>query len=187
MGHRGQSQNVYINAKYVRQYFKAQHLSLASESVKIGKSNGYLSVCLTRKEIDKTAMLLLCHNTEMDYKKATEKEVAEKKTATVQVKDGTHQDPVIKQGVTSEELKELTELVITYIQDLGKIHTDTLRELKETKTLLKEMTEKHNREFHELDVYIRNAGAEARKSREAMNNTLSKTHNYLERKLEQQK
>lgn len=185
MGHNTQTQKVYINGKYVRQYFKAQHLSLASESVNIGKSHAYISMCLTRKDIDKTAMLLLCHNTGMDYKKATEND--EKKTATVQVKDGTHQDPVIKQGVTSEELKELTELVITYIQDLGKIHTDTLRELKETKTLLKEMTEKHNREFHELDVYIRNTGAEARKSREAMNNTLSKTHNYLERKLEQQK
>ena len=187
MGHNTQTQKVYINGKYVRQYFKANHLSLSSESLNIGKSHAYISMCLTKKEIDKTAMLLLCHNTEMDFKKATEKETVEKKTASVQVKDGTHQEPVIKQGVTSEELRELTELVITYIQDLGKIHTDTLRELKETKTLLKEMTEKHGREFHELDVYIRNTGAEARKSREAMNNTLSKTHNYLERKLEQQK
>lgn len=175
---------VHVDAKYVKKYFKENHLVQGQESVNIGKSYSYLSVVLPKGEIDKTALMLLCHNTGMDYDRATSKDTEK---VSVKAKGGTHSEPVIAQGVTSEELKELTELVITYIQDLGKIHSDTLRELKETKTLLKEVTDKHYREFHELGIYIRNAGAEARKSRETMNNTLSTTHNYLERKLEQQK
>lgn len=182
MARNNRIQKVHINQKYVKQYFKEHHLTQEKEPVGIGKSHSYLSVVIPKGEIDKTAMMLLCHNTGMDFKKATEEE-----TATILTKAAIHSNPVYTQGVSSEELKELTELVITYIQDLGKINSDILRELKEAKTALKELAEKHNREFHELDVYIRNAGADARKSRESMNNTLSKTHNYLERKLEQQK
>lgn len=178
MSHNTQTQKVHINEKYIREHFKINKLNFAQESRNIGKSNAYLSQMISTGAIDKTAMLLLCHNTDMDFVKATESpaQKAVKKEETLPATG----------GVTQGELRELTELVVSYIQDLGKIHTETLRELKETKLQIKEMTEKHNREFHELDIYLRNSGAEARKSREAMNNNLVNIHNYIQRKLEQQ-
>lgn len=180
MSRNTQTIKVYVNESYIRAYFKENNINLRQESLNIGKSKAYLSNAIAKRELDKTAMLLLCHNTGMDFGSATAKEEPEKalvKTDTAAVSGG---------GVTPSELRELTELVISYIQDLGKIHTETLRELKETKLLIKEMTEKHNREFHELDIYLRNSGAEARKSREAMNNNLVNISNYIQRKLEQQ-
>ena len=181
MSHNTQTQKVHINGKYIREHFKKHGLNLAQESRNIGKSNGYLHQILKAGSVDKTAMLLLCHNTDMDFVRATakeeplKKELSEKDTPTNSTG-----------GVTPGELRELTELVVSYIQDLGKIHTETLRELKETKLLIKEMAEKNQREFHELDIYLRNSGAEARKSREAMNNNLVNISNYIQRKLEQQ-
>ncbi len=180
MSRNTQTIKVYVNESYIRSHFKENNLNFRQESINIGKSKAYLSNAIAKHELDKTAMLLLCHNTGMDFVTATDKEEPEKalvKTDAPAVAGG---------GVTPSELRELTELVISYIQDLGKIHTETLRELKETKLQIKEMTEKHNREFHELDIYLRNSGAEARKSREAMNSNLSMIHNYLQRKLEQQ-
>lgn len=182
MSSNSKTQRVFVNEEYIREYFKKHDLSLTKVSEDLGKNRSYLnSVAFKSGKVDKTVMLLLCNLTKMDFEEATqERTVAKEKPAqkTVQA--------VPVSTVTQDDLKELTELVITYIQDLGKIHTDTLRELKETKSMLKEAIDKQHREFHELDVYIRNIGAEARKSREAMNNTMNKTHNYLERKLEQQ-
>lgn len=176
-----QTPKVPVNKAYIREYLRDHGLQATKVSEAIGKSKTYISGTIYQvDEIDMTVMLLLCHVTGMDFDEAT------KKAAPVMPAPETPQS-VPTGSVTPEELKELTELVISYIQDLGKIHSDVLRELKETRGMLKEVLDKHNREFHELDVYIRNAGAEARKSREATNNTLSKTHNYLERKLEQQK
>lgn len=183
MKRNNQTQRVYVNKDYIREYCKENGISLKQASIDIGKSRSYLnSVAFKSEEIDMTTMLLLCHVTGMDFDEATKKVVP---VEPAPVHKAVQAVPV--STVTQDDLKELTELVITYIQDLGKIHTDTLRELKETKSMLKESIDKQQREFHELDVHLRNIGAEARKSREAMNNTLNKTHNYLERKLEQQK
>lgn len=173
-----QTQRVHVNKRYIRQYLKDHNLQATKISEAIGKSKTYLSGTVYQAdEIDMTVMLLLCHVTGMDFDEATKREVPVEPTPKT-VSEGS--------AVTQDALKELTELIITYIQDLGKIHSDVLRELRETKAMFKEYIDKHGREFHELDVYLRNSGAEARKSREAMNNTLGKTHNYLERKLEQQ-
>lgn len=182
---RGETQKVNINQEYIRKYFAEHNLALQTESKGIGKSRSYLHAMFKLGSMDKTGMLLLCHNTGMDFEKATALPV--KKEATISIKNtNTHSEPAITQGVTKEELRELTELVISYMQDLGKIHSDTLRELRETRTALKEVLDKESRELHDLSIYIKNSGAEARKSRETTNNNLNTIYNYIHKKGEQQ-
>lgn len=173
-----------INAEYIGTYINDHSFRRTALSEEMGYDKAFLGKCLKRAEMAPADIKFLSLLTGMDEKQMK----VVPKLNPVRACDIPDAIPDVSDAFkTYSAINENTEIVVSYIQDLGKILSDTLRELRETKAMFKEYIDKHGREFHELDVYLRNSGAEARKSREAMNNTLGKTHNYLERKLEQQK
>lgn len=172
-----------INAEYIRDNIKGKGLTYTDLSIQMGKEQSYISYCLRRAEMAPAEIKFLSLLTGMDEVQMKVIPKLNPVSASDLLKEDEKPSDAFK---TYAAINENTELVISYMQDLGKIQTEILRELKETRNLIKEMTEKHNREFHELDIYLRNSGAEARKSREATNNNLINIHNYIQRKLEQQ-
>lgn len=165
---------VPVNATYIREYLAEKGLKQAKLGEELGYGKSYMQTALARGVLPMAQIKALCVVTGMDYKKAT---TVEKHAEKVADTGG---------GVTIAELRELTEMIISYMQDLGKIQSDILRELKDMKIREKEHQEKMYNTLHDLDIYIRNAGAEARKSRITTNNNLSTIFNYIQKKGEQQ-
>lgn len=150
-----------INVEYLRERLKASGKKAADVSKEMGFAGNYLSVSFAEKRMNDTALRLLCSVIDADYGKAKEDRQATKPAADV------------TGGVTADELKELTELVVSYIQDVGKIQSDVVRELRELKTKQIEQEEKLNKTLHELDVFMRNEGAANRQFYKTVNNYLS--------------
>lgn len=151
---------VEINPVYLKEAIKKVGKTAAQVSREMGLDGNYLSASFNRKTMSDTTLRFLCTLIGADYKTATTME------------DKKPKEPQVG-GVTSDELKELTEIVISYIQELGKIESDIIRELRELRTLQKEQGEKLNKTAHELDVFIRNEGAESRSFHKTVNNYLS--------------
>lgn len=155
-----------LNRSYINEFFKQHGLNKSKLGSEMGCADSYISMCLSRGTMGKTELLFLCDKTGVDYEKATSTE-----------------KPVKDCG------SDMAEIIVSYIQDVGKIQDDTRREVRETKAMLKETLDKLNNTLHDLDVFLRNSGAEARtwhvstnNTMQAMTNTLKGIHSMLQSK-----
>ena len=120
-----------VNVSYIKNYICEKGLKITTLSKEMGHEQSYLTNMLKKGSIPQQELKLLCLITGMD-----EKNVTQMKTV-----------PEKQEALSDQN----TELIISYIQDLGKIHTDMLREIKE----LKEMLGKNLTDIHESQENFR--------------------------------
>lgn len=113
-----------VNTAYIKDYLSKSGGKVTALSKEMGHEQSYLTNMLKKGSIPQPELKLLCLITGMDEKKVTQMDAVPE-----------------KQEALSDQN---TELIISYIQDLGKIHTDMLREIKELKEMLgKSLTDIH--------------------------------------------
>ena len=114
---------VPINVDYLKSYCYQKRLKVTDISLSMGMSKAFISKCIYEGKMLPSNIKHLCMLTGMD----------EGELLKCNVKD--EQKPSVADDKLTETMTQNTELVITYIQDLGKIHSDLLREVKELKEL----------------------------------------------------
>lgn len=126
---------IKVNKDFIKDFIAKKGMKITALSKEMGHDQSYITNMLRSGSMPQTELKLLCLLTGMKEEDAVKTDNAPKKL---------------------EELSDQnTELIISYIQDLGKIHTDTLRELKELKdtfgklmTSFNESQENHRVEAH---------------------------------------
>lgn len=157
---------VVFDDAYVREEIKASGKTVTGIARELGIVPASLRTCMTRGKANKMTVLCLCNILGLDYERVTTIKPEQKDTAIPQ-------DKAAGSGITITEINELVEIIVSYIQDVGKIQSDIIRELREMRTKEAEQLEKLNKTMHELDVYLRNEGAENRGFHKTVGNYLS--------------
>lgn len=168
---------VDIDPVYIKEYLASKGISNPAAGQMVRRSSKFISSALNRRRIDEGILAFLCSMTGMDEERA--KTIPQKKQ-----KEEPKEEP--QEKAADDALMLHTEMVVSYMQDLGKIQTDTLRELRELRHEQKELITKLTAELHELNVYIKNDAPASKGQRTAINNNLSMILNYIQKKGEQQ-
>ena len=158
---------IAIKSDYIRENLP---VPLGTAGKAVGNSDSWLGLALKKGLMRRPHLERLCDIYGLDIRQASAEEPKK--------------EPKKKQDLT-EALTQNTELVTEYIKDLGKIQTDILRELKETRREQKELLEKLTKAFHELDVFARNFAPDMKAQHMKEANTLNILSNYIQQKGEQ--
>ena len=119
-------QTIKLNSDYIRNHLNETKQSRRNLSQKMGFDNpNYISAILHEGKMPAPNFKLMCILTGMDEEKAT---YTEPKKVEPETPSG---EPDI-----TKTMNENTELLVSYMQDLGKIHTELLREIKELKDIV---------------------------------------------------
>ena len=150
------SSTVEINSKYIDSFIKKNGMSRREVSRSIGTEGNYVTNCLLKGTMNKSILLFMCTLTGMDYKEATTIGKADK-----------------PETVSTEN----AELLISYIQDVGKIASDIVREVREDRTKTTEMLGLIYKELHELSTYLKSETVDKRQTHSAINNACQTMNN----------
>lgn len=164
-------ESIYINGVYLEEILSESTWSKAKLSEELGYSKVYLNNCLSRERMDLTAAryacLLLNGNYEKLTKRPTPRDTAPK------------QKPGEATASNKDVVMESTELVVSYIQDIGKIMQDIMRLIRDLRAEQNESNAKLYTTLHDMDVFLRNANAESRSYHTNVNNSLAEAKNIL--------
>ena len=130
-----EANRVKLDSGYIRKFFKDNGLSIRGMSREMGKKEAYLESRLYSRTMALSDFKLMCLMAGM---KEEDKQAEPEKKVDVK-------------GCIDEN----TELVISYIQELGKIQTELLRELKEMKKDQKEQLEAISGKMTDLVSFIK--------------------------------
>lgn len=111
-----------LDSEYIKGFLKEHGFVQRNVSLKMGYHSNYLADCLNKKAMRKRDLTFLCLLTGMDEKDAT----------------------IVKQEKTNDQVAndENCEIIVSYIQDIGKIQTELLRTIKEEhEEIMKTMSE----------------------------------------------
>lgn len=148
---------ITFNVEYVRNGVKSAGKNMRILSESVGMSKNALSACLNSGRIDKLFLRYLCAELGLDYDRATTLP-EEKPVSTVGAMD-------------------TAELIVSYIQDVGKINSDIVREVRETRGKTDEALVKLNGTLTELLALLRSMSSENRQYHTNINNKLVELNN----------
>lgn len=137
-------EKVRVNSNYIRDYLKQSEWSMVEVSKRLGKCKSWLCTALNNGEMEVHLFEFMCLLTDMDKN-------------TAKLKDRPAEDKKILQDASEEAKKAFdvcqcmednTELIVSYIQDVGKImseinskNRDVLEEVKGLREDLKNTTQ----------------------------------------------
>ena len=151
---------ITFDVEYVRNGVKSAGKNMRILSENVGMNKNALSACLNSGRIDKLFLRYLCAELGLDYDRATT--LPEEK-------------PVAPTGGAMDT----AELIVSYIQDVGKINSDIVREVRETRGKTDEALLKLNGTLAELLALLRSMSSENRQYHTNINNKLVELNNRL--------
>ena len=144
-----------IDVERFKQEFHKKGITLSDASKSLGKSRCYFNAKVERGFVSKMDQIVIEH--EFGIRPELYAAKKEKPMETVST--------------------ENTELIISYIQDLGKILGDIAREVREERTQTSGLLEKLYKEAHEISTCQKSETIEKRKVQGAINNAVQQVNN----------
>ena len=173
--------SIYINAAYLDELISGNDWNKAELCRELGYSVSYLNYCLTSGRMDVTAARYACVLLNGNYENLTKRPAPKKKTAP---KKNATMD-VTKAIVRATDIKEegdamdAAELIVSYIQDVGKINSDIVREIRG-------LREQENEEFLKVSAtltetlsLLRSMATDNRNIHTTINNKLVEMNNRM--------
>ena len=168
-----------VNAEYIRAYFIENDYSQETVSISIGKAKTYVNCCLAKGDMEDVALRFVCSLTGMDYGKATSKPKKKDNDVFESLKADPHVPIKFAVEKAAGSIEESITVVDSDIQDLGKIQTDILRNIRDTRSQIVEELKNLNKSMAELMSLLRSMGSENRTFHVNTNNKLVEMNNRM--------
>ena len=151
---------VYINAEYMNEMIKAAGKTKDGLSQEMGFGRSYLNNAQARNKMQKLSAKYLCAVMNGDYEKLTTM-------------------PKVKERKPVGNETDTAEIIVSYIQDVGKINSDIVREIRELRQQEHEEFMKVSAALTETLSLLRSMATDNRNIHTTINNKLVEMNNRM--------